>query len=109
MPEILHCPNQKLLTEPWGTIAKDILMPTGIKGFVSSVINMAKALGEINRYYSKDLPDKYLFVLQKRCTELRKIVRRVERDRALKGKKALIPWQHLEYLFSAGDRIKMKR
>lgn len=105
---VLFCPNAKLLTEPWPVVAKDILRPTSIRSFVSNVIYMAKCLGEINRHYSAKLPDKHFKILQKRCTELRKICQRIDKERKLKGKKPLIPWQHLEYLFSGEERTKLK-
>lgn len=106
---VLSCPYQSLLKEPWDVIAHDILRSRTQKQFISNVITMAKCLGEINRHYSKNLPDKYVLILQKRCTELRKIVRKVSAKRREQGKEDLIPWQHLEYLFSDGDRKEMKR
>ena len=105
----LNCPNSKLLTEPWTVIASDILRPRNMRVLISSILTMAKALGEINRYHSKNLPDKYLFTLQKRMTELRKIVKRAGRDRKLQGRPELIPWEHMEYLFSGEERKDMKR
>lgn len=108
MPDIevvLFCPNPQLLTERWDIVAKDILRAKSQRAFISEVIQMATALGEINRYHSKNLPETYFKVLQKRMTELRKIVKRAsELER-----KPLIPWQHLEYLFSCGERKDMKR
>lgn len=107
---VLFCPNRRLLTDSWPEVAADILRPEGgVNRFVSDVCQMAKALGEINRYYSKQLPDKYFKVLMKRMAELRKIVGKINKERKLKGKPPLIPWQHLEYLFSGEDRKEMKR
>lgn len=102
---VLFCPYADLLTEPWADIASDILRAKSQRSFISHVIKMATCLGEINRYHSKSLPDKYLKVLMKRMTELRKVVKRAE---SLTGKK-LIPWQHLEYLYSGCERKEMKR
>jgi hypothetical protein len=102
---VLLCPNSQLLTDPWSVVAKDILRARSKRSFISEVIQMATALGEINRYHSKTLPETYFKVLQKRMTELRKIVKRAsELER-----KPLIPWQHLEYLYSGGERKDMKR
>jgi len=106
---VLFCPNSKLLTEPWDVVAKDILRARSQRAFLSNVIYMAKCLGEINRYYSSKLPDKYLKVLMKRMTELRKIVRKASSLKGLPKGKDLIPWEHLEFLFSGGDRVKLKR
>jgi hypothetical protein len=106
---VLFCPNSKLLTEPWDVVAKDILRARSQRAFISNVIYMAKCLGEINRYYSSKLPDKYLKVLMKRMTELRKIVRKASSLKGLPKGKDLIPWEHMEYLYSGCDRTKMKR
>lgn len=106
---VLFCPNSKLLTEPWEVVAKDILRPAGPRGFVSEVVKMSTALGEINRWHSKTLPDEYFKLLQKRMTEIRRIVGRINKERKLKGKGVIIPWEHLEYLFSGGERRDMKR
>ena len=106
---VLFCPYRSLLTEPWEVIAKDILHARSQRAFISNVITMAKCLGEINRFHSSKLPDKYVMVLMKRMTELRKIVRKVSKLQRAKGKKDLIPWEHLEYLFSGEDRKCMKR
>ena len=106
---VLFCPYRSLLTEPWEVIAKDILHARSQKSFISNVITMAKCLGEINRFHSKKLPDKYVMVLQKRMTELRKIVRKASEFNRKKGKGDLIPWEHLEFLFSGNDRTKLKR
>jgi len=106
---VLFCPNSKLLTEPWDVVAKDILRARSQRAFISNVIYMAKCLGEINRYYSKQLPDKHFKILQKRMSELRKIVRKASSLKGLPKGKDLIPWEHLEYLFSSGDRVKLKR
>lgn len=98
-------PNYKLISEKWSVVAYDILRPLNSKEFISNVISMAKALGEINRYHSKSLSDGDLFALQKRMTELRKVVRTMERNINRK----IIPWAHLEYLFSGEDRKDLKR
>ena len=108
MPEIevvLFCPNKALLQQPWTVVADDILRPRSKKAFVSNVIQMAKALGEINRFHSSKLPDKYLIVLHKRMTELRKIVKAVEK----RSNREVIPWEQLEYFFSGEERKDMKR
>jgi len=102
---VLHIPNADLLTKPWKVVAYNILRPKNMRSFISNVLQMAKALGEINRFYSSKLPDKYVFVLQQRMTELRKVVKNAERFK----KKEIIPWQQLEYLFSCEDRKDMKR
>lgn len=102
---VLFCPNSKLLTEPWPVVAKDILQAKSQRSFISNVIYMAKCLGEINRFYSKNLPERHFKILMKRMSELRKIVKKAEK---ISGKK-LIPWEHLEYLYSGEDRTKMKR
>jgi len=102
---ILHIPNAQLLTKPWNVVAYDILRPKNMRSFVSNVLQMASALGEINRGYSNKLPEKYFIILQKRMTELRKIVKNAERFK----KRKIIPWQQLEYMFSGEDRKDMKR
>ena len=102
---ILNIPNSQLLTKPWKVIAYDILRPRSMRGFISNVLQMARALGEINRFYSNRLPEKHFIILQKRMTELRKVVKNAERFK----KKEIIPWQQLEYMFSGEDRKEMKR
>ncbi len=102
---VLHIPNSKLLTEPWNVVAYSILRPKSMRSFISNVLQMAKALGEINRFYSSKIPDKHLIILQNRMTELRKVVKTAERFK----KKEIIPWQQLEYMFSGEDRKDMKR
>ncbi len=112
MPEIkviLHCPNSKLLTEPWEVIARDLHKPKSANHFISNAIQMAKAYGEINRGYSKKLPEKYLLILHRRMTRLRNTVKKMSEFRRSKGKPDLIPWQQLEYYFSGEDRKGLKR
>lgn len=102
-------PNHKAINEPWEKVASDILRPFGARQFVSAVIQLSKALGEINRFHSKGLSEEEFKTLQKRMTEIRRIVAKLEKQRKIKGKAPLIPWQHLEYLFSGEERKDMKR
>lgn len=106
---VLFCPNSALLINSWAEVAKDILRPKNKNEFIKNICQMAKALGEINRYHSKTLPDKYFFILQKRMTELRRIVGVINKRNKTQGKPPIIPWQQLEYFFSAEERKELKQ
>ena len=105
---VLFCPNSKLLTEPWEVIAKDKLRPKSARDFISNVVYMAKAFGEINRFHSKKLPDRHLGILHARMTRLRSVVRKMSAFRRQHGKEDLIPAKQLEYYFSGEDRKKIQ-
>lgn len=103
-------PNYKLLEEgQWNAISYDIRNPKDIDTWVKDIKKMAIALGEINRYHSKALPDKKFYTLQKRMTEIERIVGAINKDRMMKGKNDLIPKNMLKYWYGGCENKKLLR
>lgn len=77
MPIIIpvNIPNAELLTMPWPKIMDFINGAKTKKRAIKRILELAQAYGEINRLYSKKLPDPIFCVLQKRMTEIERIAR----------------------------------
>ena len=96
---VLKCPNASLLTGNWDKLFAHIRNYKNEKDFVERVREMARAYGDINRNYSKNLPEKYFLVLQKRCTELRRVVQSANKRK----KRIIIPLNVMEGWFSGKE------
>ena len=77
---VLSCPNSKLLTEDWWEIMRYVNSASSKNEVIRRLIRLSKDYGEINRGYSKNLPNKYFLVLQKRMTEIERITRYIVKN-----------------------------
>lgn len=95
---VLNIPNPKLLTLEWPKIIGN-LETKGVNAFVKDIKQLCRAYGEINRFYSKGLPDKYFARLQKRMTELRRIVNYANKRKG----RIIIPKETVDQWFSGKE------
>lgn len=103
-----YIPNNKVLEMSWVEISHQI-NKTDTARFISDVKNLALAMGEINKSYSKKLPESYLFDLWRKMTKLRRLVKSINAHRRHQNKKDVIPISMLDYWFGCEENDKYRR
>lgn len=81
---VLSCPNAGLLTYDWNKIMAWVNKSSSKRQVLKKLRDLARDYGEINRGYSYKLPTKYVCKLQKRMSEIERIMRYIiKNDRGL--------------------------
>lgn len=101
---IIGVPNSKLITLPWKEVESEVNKSKSADTRMYDWKNIAKSLGQINRFHNKALTDAEFLELQRRMTRVRAKFQQKNAKARLQGKEDPYPVLVVDGWFSGVEK-----